>query len=708
MSKPSRKDNSRNHSSGHIKQMPPLAEISEFLEKSLSDILWFIDLKSELTVFVSPSVSCLIDKQSEELINKSFFNNFTPDSARRIKTLIALELEKKKHQDDPNNCILTIEAELYKNPHETCWIDLRTCFVYDNDNNALALQGISRDISHKKSIESALQFRLELDNMLMAISTRFIHISSERIDEAINHAVHIIGDFVGIDRCYILNLANSTATVSHSWQKIETISLENYSLNLLDFPFFKNEFFAFNAVLINSPDTGNECPVKLKNFTGTKIGSLAYLPMIFSNTITGILCFESEKEGMFIQEDLINFFRMTGDILSNALIRQESEITLLEAKEEAEKANHAKSELLTNMSHEFRTPLNSILGFSQLLLQDTINFSSEQEEFLQYIFNSGQHLLDMVNDLLDLSRIEEGKISIEKMNIDVCRFLQEFTGKLQVLLNQKELALEVICKHDIETIVADPVRLKQVLFNLISNAIKFSDKGKSIGLKISRKPPNLLFEVSDHGPGIDKKDHERIFRNFEQVHAGVNEGAGLGLAISKKLIELQGGIMTLDSKKGEGSTFKFLLPEECRNNFPNYYIKRDSLNQHFQGHHDLFTKQPNILVIEDNLINMKLICAILEGRGFKVYTADNGETGIELARRSIPDLILMDIHLPGISGVEAMRNIKGNNCSIPILALTADSMKGAKENYLEKGFDDYLAKPIRIAEMFEKIRLLLN
>ncbi len=691
---------------------PPL-QLSKFLEESLSDVYWFVDIITGETLFVSPAVSALTGREPSELINKPFFDNFTASSSRRIQNLISMELTKQEKIPDREPGILATEAEIRCGKEETCWIDLRTCFIYDDNNQPIALQGLSRDITHKKAIENTLQMRLELDNMLMAISTRFINIPAEKIDDAIRHILHILGDFIGIDHACILKNEGTTASATHIWSKAESPSLENLTVNLSDYPEYHAQLQNFNTVIINTLSSHNTKSQKNISFTGKKQGALVYLPMIFENRMAGILCFESDTENIFKGEDILNFFRMAGDILTNALKRQESERKLMFAKEEAEKANRAKSELLTNMSHEFRTPLNSILGFSQLLLQGGMNFSGEQEEFLLYIKNSGQHLLEMVNDLLDLSRIEEGRISIQKMTINIYRFLQEFTGKLQVLLNQKNLTLEILCHPSIKKIQADPVRLKQVLFNLISNAIKFSDSGKRILLKIDPDDSSVVFAVHDQGPGIDKKDHERIFRNFEQVHTGLHEGAGLGLSISKKLIELQGGILTLESHIGSGSTFIFQLPYDEKKRYPDYYFQRDSQQKR---EHELINSTthfssspaPSILVIEDNRINMKLITTILESRGYRVLTSETGEDGIITAHENCPDMILMDIHLPGISGVEAMHAIKKVHTSVPIMALTADFMKGSRESYLEHGFDDYLSKPVRIAEMLEKIRLHLD
>jgi hypothetical protein len=242
---------------------------------------------------------------------------------------------------------------------------------------------------------------------------------------------------------------------------------------------------------------------------------------------------------------------------------KKSEEKLKSAKIEAEMANKAKSIFLANMSHELRTPLNAILGFSQVLVLDKESLTAQQLENLGYIRESGEHLLEMVSDILDLSKIESGRMEIEKESFDLGNMLTRFPATMQAIADEKDLKLEMDIDPALSMIVADEKRIKEVLYNLLSNAIKFTDTGKKIGIKAWLKEQQIVIEVWDQGMGIATKDLEKIFDPFEQIGKakhGTSKGTGLGLAITKKLIEAHDGTLSVESKQGQGSRFTVILP----------------------------------------------------------------------------------------------------------------------------------------------------
>ncbi|MCK5675045.1 MAG: response regulator, partial [Spirochaetales bacterium] len=355
------------------------------------------------------------------------------------------------------------------------------------------------------------------------------------------------------------------------------------------------------------------------------------------------------------------------------------------------------------MSHELRTPLNAILGFSQLLDLKKENLNNEQVEFLGYVKSSSYHLLEMVNDILDISKIESGRFEIERKPFNLSQMLTRLPMTVTSLAFKKKINLLVDIDLTNEVIEADEVRLKQVLYNLLYNAIKFTDSGKNIGIRAISNDNEAVIEVWDEGKGIDEKDMEKVFDPFEQVGQTKPQGTGLGLAISRKLIELHGGTLTAYSKIGEGSHFIVHIPgiiqqgsKEIEQKKVESYVEKTPLG-----------KESNILVVEDNVTNQKVIEAALKRLGYQVQIEESGREGINAAKKNEFDLILMDIQLPGLDGVETMKLIrKEGKKEIPIVAITAYAMKGDMEKFISEGFDGYISKPIVIEKLKETLETL--
>lgn len=393
---------------------------------------------------------------------------------------------------------------------------------------------------------------------------------------------------------------------------------------------------------------------------------------------------------------------------------------LKQAKEAADAANLAKSEFLANMSHELRTPLNAILGFTQLMQQDQ-GLISEHQRYTEIINQSGEHLLGLINDVLEMSKIEAGRITLSEIEFDLHKLLQSLFAMLQLKASVKGLKLSFDCDSTVpQGIKADENKLRQVLINLLGNAIKFTRQG-SVTLRVRNQesskedagelestPHTLLFEIEDTGPGIAPEEIGNLFQAFQQTQAGhqAKEGTGLGLGISQKFVQLMGGAITVCSELGKGSCFSFHIPAGLAEAIA--VVSLLPINNAVS----LAPGQTSyrILIAEDNSANRLLLNTILSRLGFEVQEAENGQIAIALWQQWRPHLIFMDMRMPIINGYEAARQIRNWEQELAdeqiltptkIIALTASAFADQRQESLEAGCDDFVSKPFRWEEILE-------
>jgi signal transduction histidine kinase/CheY-like chemotaxis protein len=383
---------------------------------------------------------------------------------------------------------------------------------------------------------------------------------------------------------------------------------------------------------------------------------------------------------------------------------------LSQSNEDLKRANRLKSEFLANMSHELRTPLNAIIGFSELLQESTFgDLNSDQRAFVRDIHAGGQHLLNLINDILDLSKIEAGRMSVHREECDLPAILRETLTVIRPLALKKSLQLEAIPAPDASVVWADSGKIKQVMYNLLSNAVKFTDTGGLITVDARADGKDLVVSVSDTGIGIASDDLLHIFDEFYQVDGSLtrrHEGTGLGLALVKRLIGMHGGDVSVKSRLGEGSCFRFRLPGAvCFMEEP----ARDPAEEVTEALPAHGSGRGVVMVVEDNPANMRLTRNILACQGFSVVEAPSGEEALRLLEQQKPDLILMDLQLPGVDGLSLTRIIKSDpqTRDIPTVALTACATDGDEIRVLAAGCAGYITKPLSAANLARKIAALL-
>jgi len=471
-----------------------------------------------------------------------------------------------------------------------------------------------------------------------------------------------------------------------------------YNTDELNCQFFHS--FTYYSFADGTPSTWENTPIHSSLRDGT---SIRKDDEIFWKKGGAYFCVEYSCSPI-LKEGLVN-----GVVISfqNIDERKKIESEIKEAKTVAEKANKAKSNFLANMSHEIRTPMNAILGYAQILTRDS-ELTSDQKNAAITINRSGNHLLGLINDILDISKIEAGQIEVRNVSFNLIDLVQDLYPMFH--LKCKEVGLELqfnLPQVDSLIVNGDEGKIRQVLINLLGNAVKFTSEG-SITFNLTQKKDakNYLFEIVDTGVGIPKESQRSVFEPFKQDEHGFKKGGtGLGLAISKKQVEVMGGKLSLDSQVGKGSKFFFSIPLSLTNEETkfqnNMYKEVESLKK---------GQDITALLIDDVRENREVLSSFLRGIGVKVYEADEGLKGLSLINEAKPDIIFLDIFMPGMDGLSVFDKIKSDseNENIKIVCITASAFVQQKMEYLKKGFDRFIAKPFKTEEIFETLAKCLN
>ncbi|MDZ7962160.1 MAG: GAF domain-containing protein [Aulosira sp. DedQUE10] len=467
------------------------------------------------------------------------------------------------------------------------------------------------------------------------------------------------------------------------------------------------------------------------------------MPLLCGTELWGLLCIHQCATTRHWLQSEIDFTQQLANQLAIAIQqanlveqlqqelaeRQQAEAKLTESNQqlaisnqELARATRLKDEFLANMSHELRTPLNAILGMSEGLQDEVFGIVNQQQlKALETIERSGSHLLELINDILDVAKIEAGQIKLDCTSISVAHLCQSSLAFIKQQALQKRIQLDIKLQHNLPDLLVDERRIRQVLINLLNNAVKFTPAGGRITLEVKELSRNiattdspsqhfLQIALTDTGIGIAPENIKKLFQAFIQIDSALNRqyaGTGLGLALVKRIVELHGGRVGLTSELGMGSCFTIELP--CTPGSPRSPENKPGTTPELDCSNVDETASPLILLVEDNEANISTVSSYLRAKGYRIMLANNGQQAIDLATTQQPDLILMDIQMPLMDGLEAIRQIRlnPNLVDIPIVALTALAMTGDRDRTLEAGANDYLSKPVKLKQLAATIQQML-
>ncbi|PZU93768.1 MAG: histidine kinase [Pseudanabaena sp.] len=624
-----------------------------------------------------------------------------------------------RHHDTISN----FESQVYRRDGTKIWISENVRAIRNQQGTLVGFEGTVQDISQRKRAEEESQL---LQSLTLDIS------AANDFQSALEIALSKICQFTGWEygEAWIPSEDNLMLVCSPAWySSIE--GLESFRKTSEKISFATGIGFPGRVWEHQKPewiwDINLESEANfLRKYAALDSGlkSGLAIPVSDDTSVVAIVLFftESPNDGDQHLVGLISAIAMQlGSLMrrkhdEEALRTMNEELAL--ARDRALEASRTKSTFVANMSHELRTPLNAIIGYSEMLQEDAALLGLEDfEEDLQKIYRSGHHLLDLINDILDMTKIEAGKLEIYFDDFDVWGLIQEVCSTIQPLLLKNNNQLDVNCASHLGGIRADMTRLRQVLLNVLSNACKFTKSGR-ISVDVSRSYSSqgevFIFLISDTGIGISPENLQNLFQPFTQADSSTTRqygGTGLGLAISQRLCQMMGGDIFVSSELGVGSTFRVCLPANCEQASKNVQsiTYKNLTDQNYQPSSHISDKQrdiPAILIIDDEPIVHELIKGHLSHFGVSIYSAFNGQEGLELADQILPKAIILDVQMPSMSGWEVLKILKSQSLTsgIPIILLTTDDEN--VEHY-EIGANDYLFKPIdrdRLINKIEKYR----
>lgn len=669
----------RQQSLAHVRrEMQALAQAEEALRESdaryrliadnTADVIWMYDLVDERYTYASPALQRLLGMAPHELLGRKLAAILTPESADRAAAALTALREALARGDDSAKRHVE-ELDLMRRDGTLVPAEVAVTLLSDATGRVTRLVGVTRDISERKQAERALVA------------------SQKSLEEA--QALAHLG-----------NWERDLKTGGMQWsQEVGRIlqieaAVRRVSVNDLIGAIHPDDRQAVHKGFRETLPGAQPCELEFRllmpdgRIKWAKArwhaeGDTAGGPALVKGTLQ--------------------------DMTDTMLVREAQR--LAQARDSAEAANRAKSAFLAGMSHEIRTPMNAILGFCQLLLDDA-SLTARQRRQVQSISRSGDHLLSLINDVLDMSKIEAGRVTLESRITNLNELVRDLEAMFTSQARRKELFIHFEARELPDNVMTDPKKLMQILVNLIGNAVKFTRAGGiNVTLTMRRADDGrswLDVVVRDTGPGIAEDDQALLFQRFERTRTGHDAmtGTGLGLAISRELARLMGGDITVCSRPGEGAVFTVSLPVG---------VCEATARQSGAPAHRVAALPPgetrrHVLIVDDVAENCEILEEMLARAGFTVRVANHGEQAVDLASSWTPDLILMDIRLPGIDGYEAMRRIRDQEQGrrVPIIAITASVLSDQQQQAREAGADGFIGKPFRTGELFDVIGRLLG
>jgi len=630
---------------------------------------------------------CRINGLSAEQLTGSHVTELVPEAIR--------EQTERDFQSWAKGKISFLESQSLTSDGESIPVEIHGATITFFDEPAILL--LVRDISSRKKSEELLKKRMEFIQFISRISSEFIKMDLKNIDNAVNKALQFVCRFTGNERGYVFqpNEPGSIMNLTHEYcepgykshrgilEKIRVSEFETFINVLKSGDYIVNHFDEI-------PDDSENAAVR-KVLEVLEIKSFINIPLIVGEDFLGYIGFDATRQKADWDIETINAFLLAGQIIANTIIRKKTGDEIIEAKNKAEQSDRLKTAFLGQMSHEMRTPLNSIIGFAEMLERDLQN--PELKEMSNYIIQGGNRLLNTFNLVIDLSEIEANVMQTKMEELDLNQFLQNMVPLFGQQAKDKSLGFELRKMVEDITITVDNSLLEKVIYNLVDNALKYTRKGNiRIVTEINKTVEEdfAVIKVIDTGIGIRADKINDIFSKFRQASEGYNrefEGAGLGLSVTKGMVELMGGEITVDSKPGQGSAFviRFPLTSAAETAKPGGQNERRGPVK----------ESPQILVVEDEIVHQKYIRYILND-DYKLTFAGSGAEAIEITSNNRFHLIIMDINLGkdmnGMEVVEKIRQQEGYD-QTPVIAATANVMKGHRELFLSRGFTHYLAKP---------------
>nr|WP_257236813.1 PAS domain S-box protein [Nostoc sp. 'Peltigera malacea cyanobiont' DB3992] len=693
--------------------------------ENANDLIFVLSPEGIFT-YHSPNVTAIMGYSLEEIEGHSVVEFTKPEDLGISASALQRAITGEK--------LTNIEVRLRHKDGGWRWFNFNTSTI-NTPNSEIAIAGVGRDITERKQAEAALQRRTQAESLISSISRQFI---DQDLATAINFTLQAIAQFIDAEHSCIFECSQDKREFNliHEWCGEDVAPLIDIAKGspVEVFPYFYEPILRGRHRQISCVE---DLPLHLperKLFESMSFQSILAVPMVHAGKVVGFVGAAMIHYSKTWNQEDINLLKLVGEIIAIGRARHQAEEALRIAKEAAETANRAKSAFLANMSHELRTPLNAILGFSQLMERDT-SLNSNQRESLATINRSGEHLLNLINDVLEMSKIEAGQIIFNPEDFDLYLLLQTLQEMFQVRTQAKQLFLRFEMAPNLPRYIqTDEGKLRQVLINLLGNAVKFTHSG-GVTLRVrlrtgeqgsrgageqgenssplppapcpSASSPSLHFEIQDTGRGIAAEEMNNLFQPFVQTTSGIQtkEGTGLGLTISRQFVRLLGGDIHLTSSLGQGSTFSF----DIQVNLAAALKAAPKLNKGRVL--KLAANQPTyrILVVDDRKENRDLIVQLLGSIGFEIEAANNGQEAIAIWQTWQPHLIWMDMRMPVINGYDATKEIRARekntttNFRTVIIALTASAFEEQQASILAAGCDDLVRKPFREQVIFEKI-----